>query len=262
MSSPRIQILPKLPVKTYIRPDKREGKALTIAAGFRCNDGIVLCADRLITHGGPNESGSFSHYEPKVFAIEDYSSFSAIACGTGNASLIRPIAESFLTALQNCQQPADIRMSLCKSIMQDTLNDFFGKLAEIPDVHLLIAASDDKGRQQFLRCEGLIVHDANDIEILGLGENSAVRYLIDSIYRKDMDQSELATLATLIVHVAKKYCPQYCGGETDIHMISKKYELFVGLDSLPRSVIQKLDQSFAEKIPEALSAVIKTLTFG
>jgi 20S proteasome alpha/beta subunit len=261
MSSPRIQILPKRPVKTYIRPDTREGKALTIAAGFRCNEGIVLCADRLITHGGPNDADSFAHYETKVFAIENHSNFSAIACGAGNASLIRPIAESFLAELKNCLQPPELRMSLCKSILEGVLNDFSSKLADIPKVQLLIAANDEKGQQQFLLSDGLIVHPANDIEIWGIGETSAVRYLIDSIYKKDMDLSELATLAALVVYVAKKYCPQYCGGDTDVYMISKKYEFFVDPESLPRSVIQKFERDFAEKIPESLSTLINTLTF-
>ena len=260
MSGIAVPRLPHRRQKPYIpRPERTA--AVTIAAGFRCNDGIVLCADRLIAHGGPNESGSFAHYEPKVFAIENYSSFGAVACGAGDASLIRPIAESFLTALKTCKQPDEIRMSLCKSILEDTLNDFTAKIANIPEVHLLIAASDDKGRQQFLRCEGLVVHPANNVEILGLGENSLVRYLIDSIYKEDMDISELATLATLIVDVAKKYCPQYCGGQTDVYMLSKKYEFFADPAPLPEIVVQKLEESFARTIPAAFSALIKTLTF-
>jgi 20S proteasome alpha/beta subunit len=255
--------IPRLPARQQkpYSPTPKRAKAVTIAAGFRCNDGIVLCADRLITHGGPNESGSFAHYAPKVFALENESRFGAIACGAGDASLIRPIAESFLTALKNCQQPDEIRMSLCKSILEGVLNDFAEKLANIPEVHLLIAASDNKGKQQFLRCEGLIVHPANNIEILGLGENSAVRYLIDSIYKEDMDISELATLATLVVYVAKKYCPQYCGGQTDVYMISKNYEFFVDPAPLSASVIQGFEERFGQMIPTTLSELINTLTF-
>jgi hypothetical protein len=49
MSVIAIPKLPNKPTKPYIQPDKREKKAMTIAAGFRCSDGIVLCADSQIT---------------------------------------------------------------------------------------------------------------------------------------------------------------------------------------------------------------------
>jgi hypothetical protein len=44
-----VQKFPNLVQKPYIRPVRRENKAMTIAVGFRCSDGIVLCADSQIT---------------------------------------------------------------------------------------------------------------------------------------------------------------------------------------------------------------------
>lgn len=253
--------LPKTPQKPHNPRDERKGRTLTIAAGFRCKNGVVLCADRLITHGGPDEPGSFASYETKVFAVENFFSFSAIACGAGDASLIRPIAESFLSALRNCQQPPELRMSLAKSILEDTLNDFAAKIASIPDVQLLIAANDDKGNQQFLRCQGLVVHPANDTEVLGIGENSLVRYLIDSVYREDMDLNELVSLAVLIVQVAKKYCPQYCGGDTDVYALSKSYE-FLDATPIVRAEINRLEKRLLEELPKQIRTTIEKITYS
>jgi Proteasome subunit len=41
--------LPNAPPKPYIRPAIKGAKKMTIAAGFRCSDGIVLCADSQMT---------------------------------------------------------------------------------------------------------------------------------------------------------------------------------------------------------------------
>jgi 20S proteasome alpha/beta subunit len=54
-----------LPRKPYIQPDKREKKAMTIAAGFRCKDGVILCSDTQITQAAGKT------YESKIFPIKD-----------------------------------------------------------------------------------------------------------------------------------------------------------------------------------------------
>ena len=97
MSAAVTRRLPNKLRNPYISNLKR-AKALTIAIGLECNEGYVLAADRLITHGRPSDFGSFAHYEKKVFGTEG-GTYGAAVCGAGDANLIRPIAESFLKTL-------------------------------------------------------------------------------------------------------------------------------------------------------------------
>jgi hypothetical protein len=251
--------LSKLPIKPYIRPilePKTKRATMTIAAGFECDQGIVLCADRLISHGKATDFGSFAHYEKKMFGLEGRN-FTAAVCGAGDATLIRPIAESFLTRinypLDEKNQP---ETETFESALENTLNDFGGKINAIPDLSLLVACSgEEQGDSRFMRSDGLVVYPAKSVEILGIGETSLVRYLVDTIYKPDMPLKHLTVLAVLIIAVAKKYCPQYCGGQTDIYMMKKPYDILDTL-SLSEHKITKIEQIFANKTPERLLGLI------
>lgn len=61
---PLIQKLPNLPRKPCIPFVRAECKSMTIAAGFNCKDGVVLCSDTQITQAA-GES-----YESKIFCIK------------------------------------------------------------------------------------------------------------------------------------------------------------------------------------------------
>jgi hypothetical protein len=52
MSNQRIQILPKRPVKPYIRP---KAKAMTVGIGFLTGDAVILGADRQMTLPGSHK---------------------------------------------------------------------------------------------------------------------------------------------------------------------------------------------------------------
>jgi 20S proteasome alpha/beta subunit len=61
-------MLPNLPRKPYIHPGiepTKEARSMTIAAGFRCKDGEILCSDTQITQA------SGKTYESKIFPIKD-----------------------------------------------------------------------------------------------------------------------------------------------------------------------------------------------
>jgi hypothetical protein len=49
---PLPQKFPYRDQKPYIPPQRKGVKAMTIAAGFRCKDGVVLCADTEVTIPG------------------------------------------------------------------------------------------------------------------------------------------------------------------------------------------------------------------
>ena len=46
------EMLGTRPQKSYIRPDKREAKAMTVVVGLQCEEGIVICSDQQVTSPG------------------------------------------------------------------------------------------------------------------------------------------------------------------------------------------------------------------
>ncbi len=258
-----VQSLSNLPRKPYIRPvpqSAKKARAMTIAVGFECNEGFVLGADRLITHGRPNESGSFAHNELKVFKIESVD-VSAVVCGSGDAVLLRPIAESFLGKIELNKVNAQIDVSVAKQILEETLNEFSAKINSIPDLSLLMAIATYEGSSLFLRSDGLVVYPASSTEVLGIGETSLVRYLIESVYRPDLSLTQVIALTTIVIYVAKKYCPQYCGGLTDIRVLPKQFDLFNSIEVDVR-IVDAIEKSFIEKQAKSLLNLIDAIAIA
>ena len=197
--------LPFKQPKPYIRP-----KIMTIAASFICKDGYVLCADRLMSHGTAGEMGSFASYEQKVFftGYEDDSQTAAILCGSGmDGTLLHPISE---TLFRNLGQYDEEKVP---ATLERTLNDYTERLGRRPELQLLLFESTHGG---LIKSDGLIVSAARSVEILGIGETSLVRFFTDMFPPSEMHIKEAVVLAALVVWAAKEYCPQYCGGQTDI----------------------------------------------
>ncbi len=107
--------------------------ALTIAAGFECAEGFVLCADRQMSHGTANTVGSFAHYETKVFGSAELY-FAIAICGSGNdGSLTRPFAEAFFkTAVKDNNNP-ETDLSKIPIALEDCLNDLTTRIGAIDD---------------------------------------------------------------------------------------------------------------------------------
>lgn len=234
--------------KPYI-PVPHRAKAMTMAAAFECQDGYVLCADRLMTHGKHTEFGSFAHYEKKVFVLNDID-FAIAMCGSGDTLIMRAVANSVIGKLKD----ENNRPTLV-SAFEETLSETTAKLGLAPDTSFILTSVTESGEAQSLRADGLLVQRSSEVEILGIGETSLVRYLIDSAYTFDMSLNELSALAAFIVYAAKKYCPQYCNGQTDVCVLPRKFMW----DKIPMSEekINELESFFAAKMPEQIKKIVQ-----
>jgi 20S proteasome alpha/beta subunit len=250
MSVTAIPKLPYKPVKPYI-PSVKRARAMTIAAAFECNDGFVFCADRLMTHGKASDFGSFAHYGKKVFPLDDIG-FAAAVCGSGDSLLISAVSEEIIKHLYASEgKPKDIQET--QSVLETILQDVTTRVGTIPDLSLLLGVVTNKD-SRFIRSDGLIIQAANHTEILGIGETSLARYLIDSVYHWKIGLNELAALAAFIVFGAKKYCPQYCGGQTDISILHKNR--FWEDVAISDKKVSELEGLIAGKAPQQLQDLI------
>jgi len=239
---------------------------MTIAAGFQCTEGFVLCADEQMSHGDASQTGSFANNERKVFGCSG-SAFSAAICGAGlDGNFLRPAAERILEGLQSKEreelntsqeeEEADLYAALASGweppswqterlgITARQLEELAQTLGAAPNLLLLVAIVGTEGRYQFLKTDGLLVHRAKPTpEVVGIGETSLVHYLIDSLYRDDLPLGQMAALAIFVVAAAKRYCPQYCGGPTDVQLLRLKDH---SLHVLSREQIGSVERLFWE----------------
>ncbi len=122
---------------------------MTIAAGFKCTDGLVLCSDTEYTWDsvlklpGPK---IYTHREP---------SFSLAFAGAGDVDFIRMAVQRIVNALKG-QNPTFQQIEVCvqviiKRIHQEHLYPFPGITYERPTVELLIGIWTKEGGLELLK---------------------------------------------------------------------------------------------------------------
>jgi hypothetical protein len=220
--------LPIEPIEPYIptvtEPRVKRAKAVTIAASIQYKGGVVLCADSLMTHGKANESGSFAHYEHKVFA-DSGKYFAAGITGTGWTFELRTIAESLLKKARQEESEDASTLPDMASILDSELENLAAKLGVPPELDLLVAEIVPPFRVRVFRAQGLVVRQAGPVEVVGIGETSLISYLRNTLYDRELTAKQACALGVFFVYAGKTYCPQYCGGATRVCVLQTEYPL-------------------------------------
>jgi 20S proteasome alpha/beta subunit len=231
---PLPQKLPYRDQKPYIRPARepkvKGAKAVTLAASIQYKGGVVLCADSLMTHGTSDESGSFAHYERKVFA-DDGKYFAAGVTGTGMTFELRAFAESFLKRARQQESEDASTVPDIASILDNELESLASKLGAPPQLDLLVAEISPPRTVRVFRTQGLVVRPARPVEVVGIGETSLISYLTDTLYSHELTVNQASALGVFFVYAGKKYCPQYCGGATNVCVLRTEYPLYRWLNA-------------------------------
>ena len=94
---------------------------------------------------------------------------------------------------------------------------------------------------ELFRTYDLIVDEAQPFEVIGIGEESLVSYIKDRLFRPSLSLQEAASLAVYIIQAGKEYCPQWCGGPTDIEILKPEYPLRI---VLTQRKIEELEEAF------------------
>jgi 20S proteasome alpha/beta subunit len=84
-----------------------EGRTMTYIAAFKCNEGIVMCADTQETIESRSGYGAEKQYSEKLYAIESRSYPLAIG-GAGLSEPMEALSQEVMTRAEN-EQPATIR---------------------------------------------------------------------------------------------------------------------------------------------------------
>jgi 20S proteasome alpha/beta subunit len=198
--------------KPYIRPDCRETKAVTIAVGLKCLDGIVLAADEQISARG------WHKYEEQKLLIIESGSAETILAYSGLPTLAKEAEEKLTIRLNEIDDPFardSLRLKDARECIEKTLVELAQQhFNQTDDLSLLVACSCQLDSPELWIFNAAGFHTVYEFEVIGAGDSSVVRYL-EQLYRSGDTVDFGEKLAMFLVEKAKKHVDG-CGGETDI----------------------------------------------
>lgn len=201
--------LPLKPKKPYSGP-RREKRSMTIAAGFCCSDGVVLCADTQLTI-----PGSLKYPESKIRMSPDLRACPVFAfCDDMDyqKQCISHFNEAIRTAELN--RGHVIRALEQKTVeLHQTYYDLYADPTEKLNANMLLCLRLDNKRRLF-RIYGPKVSPVEALECIGAG-NYLARALAGTYWTSDIPMHRTGIVCTYILADVKKYVDG-CGGESHI----------------------------------------------
>lgn len=183
---------------------------MTIVAGFRCTDGIVLCADQQVS-----SVGFHKYFETKIAARDGLIEAIAFAYA-GLPSLAREAREKIMKVLDN----RELSNEVVYEAADEVLTNMGRQYAEV-ELQLLIGVVTVSGDgPAIIKFDGKGLHTADDLSFLGVGDSSLVHFLADALYSDKMTTKEAADLGIYIVHKAEQYV-DHCGGPIDVLLVNE-----------------------------------------
>lgn len=216
---------PFKPQKPYIPPKPREEKKMTIAAGFKCENGLVMATDTELTngsfktHGGKGSLVKFGEDCVVAVVAAGYYDYLALACeeiceaSYGRAA--EEIKHSIKTAIYE--------------IYSKHIHPFFPEQesAGVLQVLVGIVVPGDIEPVSLLRSYKSILREAGPYDFVGAGE-SVARFLMGRKKTYSWPPiKEVSKTAFEIISTVKKNVPS-CGGGTNLWQIREdgEYETF------------------------------------
>lgn len=200
---------------------------MTIAAGFKCTNGIVLCADQEITHADRSHTK-----EQKIWA-KQYERLGVVITGSDNWSYLQTAADRIIKTLSGVETPVDAELMIV-----DTLRAVFEKdisldsrnLTDPPSIEMIIGIATG-GDFRLFKTSNLAVVPGKLVEFTGAGETLARSYLeslyLESSISKQTVQrtiEEAVIIGTYILRQVKESA-YGCGGPTDLVVLRPSGEV-------------------------------------
>jgi len=212
-------------VKNFFRPRKEmlfytpapkfalrtgEGKPLTIVLGLRCRDGLVLCADQLMSI-----QGSHKYYEEKISLIDGQGW--CIAFGYAGSPLTSKALQKSIEPKLLSLKDEDVNAQNIRIIVDEALGRMFSKKQYGKFDQLLVAVSGKAEPPELfeLRPPQRNLLPAENFTCLGVGESPLIRYLGSSVYSRDIDTDLGTNVGIYLVAKAIEFI-EYCGGKTNV----------------------------------------------
>jgi hypothetical protein len=189
---------------------------VTIIAGFKCDDGIVICSDTQETVLHSKRQVSKLRYERASFS-QEVDRLSAAFCGAGDGPFIDKIVE-------NCWAAARLASDLdeaCSGVEGEIKRTYteFGSVYQpgfCPAVDLIYGLKQADQSRLFV-ARGPVVNEKFDYDSSGAGYYMA-DFLAARMYHAGLNLREGVILAAYVLHQAKEHV-EGCGGESQIAVL-------------------------------------------
>jgi hypothetical protein len=231
---------------------------MTIAIGFRSNDGILICADTELT------VGEVKNYEGKVDLTifyekgdtnSQYRLCFAIA-GAGDMDYIATARTKLMADFPECQNHKEMAAELERRWLE-FFNDHLAPWAyfpadDRPHVELLIGVSGTTVQPRLYHCVGTAFHETTEKAI-----GSGIILAGDMLSRYAMGNRTVydnLVIATYIIAKVKRGV-QHCGGSTHLTALRKGGDFAFS----EKSDIDKLERDLLESEKSADKELVKSL---
>ncbi len=212
--------VPKKPKRPYPYPERLERKKppMTIAAGFLCPDGIVICADSEVTT-------DFEKFEEsKIFTLHheiDTPNHTAVFAGSGWLDFVKMTVDKIMRRALFVSDAHEIEEIVEQTILEVHRKHIRYYPAEPkPYFSLLVGIRDDNGVRLLLTA-GTSVRRITQYACIGIGDTLA-NYLCRGLMPQQEPSEEAALLAVQILDQVKNNVPG-CGGLFSEVVILPKY---------------------------------------
>lgn len=193
---------------------------MTIIAGFRCDEGIVICADTQETLGTAKRNVPKLRFEPcnHYTDVEDnHSNLAAAFCGAGSGPFIDKLIDSAWTA---AKQEHDLA-TVCAAIETSLKNEYreFGQIYQVgscPEVQLIYGVKMN-GESRLFTAMGPIVNEKYEFDSGGQGHYMA-DFLASKMHYRQLTVNQCAILAAYVLYEAKEHVDG-CGGDSQIAVL-------------------------------------------
>lgn len=224
---------------------------MTIAAGYVCDSGIVLCADTQETIQGYTKNTA-----RKLIAFT-CPGFNLVFAGSGdNATQIDETAHE-IAARMIVDEPKD-RGSFHRSLRQ-ILEELFPK-AHYPRVHgpevdllMAVKGKDDASLYRIADCN---IAPIRDRVAVGTGVVLALQ-LLERHYDRTVQINEAAIVCIYVLYHVKKWVDG-CGGNTEIALIPKAGAEMAFMPSTDVDKFERYSQAYDDALKGLLLAVPRT----
>jgi 20S proteasome alpha/beta subunit len=209
--------------------EKTRNKKVTIAAGFCCTNGIVLCADRQFT-----TSGLYKYHDKKIIT-ETGDAWSATFAFSGSPVFADEIRQKVVVVL-NQKHADEIRAPYVQEVLDDVLTStsrlyISGEI----ELQLLVGLAVLFESPELLHFDGRALRIVeNGCAYVGGGETSIVRYLSDLLYSPSLSTAEASSLAAYLVKKTEQYVDGV-GGPIDVVVLNS----FGECEWLPEATINE-----------------------
>ena len=181
---------------------------MTIALGFNCIGGVVLCADQQI-----GASGWHKFNESKMYVINNPTEplYTIVLTYAGDPSVMKTFHQKFAGVVSANKAFSSVRnlQTLLEGCLLDMNQD------AVNSTDLLCGVSVQGGTYGLLRTKGYSVYEIGDYDQIGVGDSSLVRFLSQMLVSHPMKVYPAVYIGNYIVKKAKEFVDG-CGGETDI----------------------------------------------